>query len=160
MRTQVAIIGAGPAGLLLGQLLHASGIEAIILERRSADYVLGRIRAGVLEQGTVNVLEHAGVSRAEVLICTLPDIVLKGLSNHKLLRMLRELNPRAKIIVHAEKLTDIPALYGDSADYVSAPRLLEAEDLLSVIDAAEKGLLKERREEQSGHLQKRNEVVP
>ena len=60
MRTQVAIIGAGPAGLLLGQLLHDQGIEAVILERRSADYVLGRIRAGVLESGTVELLARAG----------------------------------------------------------------------------------------------------
>src|SRR6185369_8739625 len=61
-RAQVVIVGAGPAGLLLGQLLHREGIDAVILERRSADYVLGRIRAGVLEQGTVNVLERAGVA--------------------------------------------------------------------------------------------------
>ena len=70
-RTQVAIIGAGPAGLLLGQLLHRVGIDALILERRSAEYVLGRIRAGVLEQGTVEVLEQAGVAarlRAEGLV--------------------------------------------------------------------------------------------
>jgi p-hydroxybenzoate 3-monooxygenase len=62
VKTQVAIIGAGPAGLLLGQLLHREGIDSVILERRSAAYVLGRIRAGVLEQGTVDVLDHAGVS--------------------------------------------------------------------------------------------------
>jgi p-hydroxybenzoate 3-monooxygenase len=60
-RTQVAIIGAGPAGLLLGQLLHQAGIEAVILEQRSADYVLGRIRAGVIEQTTAQLLERAGV---------------------------------------------------------------------------------------------------
>lgn len=62
VRTQVAIIGAGPAGLLLGQLLHAAGIDAVILERRTPEYVLGRIRAGVLEQGTVDVMELAGVA--------------------------------------------------------------------------------------------------
>src|SRR5215475_2088133 len=60
IRTQVAIIGAGPSGLLLGQLLHRAGIDTIILEQRSKDYVLGRIRAGVLEQGTVALLEEAG----------------------------------------------------------------------------------------------------
>jgi p-hydroxybenzoate 3-monooxygenase len=60
-RTQVAIIGAGPAGLLLGQLLHRRGIEAVILESRSRDYVEARIRAGVLEQGTIDVLREAGV---------------------------------------------------------------------------------------------------
>jgi p-hydroxybenzoate 3-monooxygenase len=61
MRTQVAIIGAGPAGLLLGQLLALGGIDTVILERHSRSHVLGRIRAGVLEQGTVDVLQEAGV---------------------------------------------------------------------------------------------------
>jgi len=61
MRTQVAIIGAGPAGLLLGQLLALGGVETVILERHSRSHVLGRIRAGVLEQGTVDVLHEAGV---------------------------------------------------------------------------------------------------
>jgi p-hydroxybenzoate 3-monooxygenase len=60
-RTQVAIIGAGPSGLLLGALLHRAGVDALIVERQSADYVLGRIRAGVLEQTTVDLLEAAGV---------------------------------------------------------------------------------------------------
>lgn len=60
MRTQVVIVGAGPAGLLLGSLLEKEGIETIILERRSQDYVLGRIRAGVLEQGSVDLLDKAG----------------------------------------------------------------------------------------------------
>ena len=60
-RTQVAIIGAGPAGLLLGQLLHKAGIAAIVLERQTPEYVLGRIRAGVLEQVTTDLLDEAGV---------------------------------------------------------------------------------------------------
>ena len=60
-RTQVAIIGAGPSGLLLGQLLHNAGIDNVILERRSGEYVLGRVRAGVLEQTTVDLLDEAGV---------------------------------------------------------------------------------------------------
>ena len=63
MRTQVAIIGAGPAGLLLGQLLTRQGISNVILERRSAEYVLGRVRAGVVEQGTVALLEAAGIGQ-------------------------------------------------------------------------------------------------
>ena len=59
MRVQVGIIGAGPSGLLLSQLLHLQGIETIVLERRTGDYVLGRIRAGVLEQGMVDLLHEA-----------------------------------------------------------------------------------------------------
>src|SRR5437868_11409638 len=62
MKTQVAIVGAGPAGLLLGALLHRAGVDAVIVEQRSADYVLGRIRAGVLEQTTLDLLDEAGVS--------------------------------------------------------------------------------------------------
>ena len=61
MRTQVAIIGAGPSGLILGALLHKAGIDNVILEQRSGDYVLSRIRAGVLEQVCVDLLDEAGV---------------------------------------------------------------------------------------------------
>ena len=60
-RTQVAIIGAGPSGLLLGQLLAKAGIDAVILERQTGEHVLGRIRAGVLEQVCVDLLDEAGV---------------------------------------------------------------------------------------------------
>jgi len=63
MRTNVVIIGAGPSGLLLGQLLFRAGVDAIIVERQTPDYVLGRIRAGVLEQVTLDVLAQAGVDK-------------------------------------------------------------------------------------------------
>ena len=63
MRAQVAIIGSGPAGLLLGQLLIRAGIDAVIVEQRGKDYVLERIRAGVLEQGTVEMLDALGVGK-------------------------------------------------------------------------------------------------
>jgi len=62
MKTQVAIIGGGPSGLLLGQLLLRQGIDSIVLERRTRDYVLSRIRAGVLERGLVDLLREAGVA--------------------------------------------------------------------------------------------------
>jgi p-hydroxybenzoate 3-monooxygenase len=60
-RTQVAIVGAGPAGLFLGHLLHRAGLEAVVLEVRSREHVEGRIRAGVLEQGTTDALREAGL---------------------------------------------------------------------------------------------------
>jgi p-hydroxybenzoate 3-monooxygenase len=60
-RTQVVIVGGGPSGLLLGQLLHKAGIEAVLLERQTGDYVLGRIRAGVLEQVSIDLMDEAGV---------------------------------------------------------------------------------------------------
>ncbi|NES10060.1 4-hydroxybenzoate 3-monooxygenase, partial [Pseudomonas laurentiana] len=81
MKTQVAIIGAGPSGLLLGQLLHKAGIDNIILERQTPDYVLGRIRAGVLEQGTVDMLREAGVSErmdAEGLVHDGVELLVAG----------------------------------------------------------------------------------
>lgn len=107
-----------------------------------------------------DVLLHAGVGRAEMIICSLPNTLLKGANNLKLLRQLRELNSTAKIVVHAELLADIPALYAAGANYVSAPRLLEAADLLRVLDAAQHDLLDERRAEQTEQLEGRREVVP
>jgi p-hydroxybenzoate 3-monooxygenase len=71
MRTQVGIVGAGPAGLMLAQLLHIQGIESVVLEARSREHVEQRIRAGVLEQGTVDLLDEVGVGermRSEGLV--------------------------------------------------------------------------------------------
>ncbi|MGP6420145.1 4-hydroxybenzoate 3-monooxygenase [Pseudomonas putida] len=85
LKTQVAIIGAGPSGLLLGQLLHNAGIDTLILERQSPDYVLGRIRAGVLEQGMVELLRQAGVGArmdAEGLVHSGFDLALDGRLAH------------------------------------------------------------------------------
>lgn len=80
-RTQVAIIGAGPSGLLLGQLLYKAGIDAIILERQTGDYVLSRIRAGVLEQVCIDLLDEAGVGQRmhkEGLIHSGFDLLFNG----------------------------------------------------------------------------------
>ena len=106
-----------------------------------------------------DVLHHAGVSHAEIVICSLPNMVLKGANNLKILRQLRELNPHGQIIVHAELLADVPELYAAGANYVSAPRLLEAADLLRVLDAAEKKSLDHKRSDQEMLLKERNEVI-
>jgi p-hydroxybenzoate 3-monooxygenase len=85
MRTQVVIIGAGPAGLLLGQLLHKSGIDNVILERQTADYVLGRVRAGVIEQGTMGLLDEVGVGarmHEDGLIHDGVQICVDGIRHH------------------------------------------------------------------------------
>jgi p-hydroxybenzoate 3-monooxygenase len=85
-RTQVVVIGAGPAGLLLGALLNQASVEAVVLEQRSADYVLGRIRAGVLEQVTVDLLAAAGVDarlRAEGLVHEGIELAFGG-SRHRI----------------------------------------------------------------------------
>ena len=81
IRTQVGIVGAGPAGLLLSQLLHNAGIESVVLERHTRSHVEGRIRAGVLEQGTVDLLTAAGVGerlQREGLIHEGVEIALDG----------------------------------------------------------------------------------
>ena len=81
MRTQVAIIGGGPSGLLLGQLLHKAGIDAIILERQTGDYVLSRIRAGILEQVCIDLMDEAGVGERmhrEGLVHGGFDMLFKG----------------------------------------------------------------------------------
>jgi p-hydroxybenzoate 3-monooxygenase len=80
-RTQVAVIGAGPSGLLLGQLLAKAGIEAVILERQTGEHVLGRIRAGVLEQATVELMHEAGVGarmRREGLVHDGFELLFRG----------------------------------------------------------------------------------
>src|SRR5271154_6057459 len=107
-----------------------------------------------------NVLLHAGVGESKIIICSLPNTVLRSANNLKILRQLRELNPSAHIVVHAELLSDVRPLYEAGASYVSAPRLLEAADLIHAIEAAEKKLLEEKRDAQLEQLEARNEVIP
>ena len=81
MRTQVGIVGAGPAGLFLSLLLQRAGIDCVILEARSRDYVESRVRAGVLEQGTVDLMAELGVDgrlRCESMIDEALDIRFAG----------------------------------------------------------------------------------
>ena len=85
IRTQVAIVGAGPAGLMLGHLLHLQGIDSFIVEARAQDYVVDRVRAGVLEQGTIDLLVEAGVGdrlRREALFHDGVYITVRGRRRH------------------------------------------------------------------------------
>ena len=102
MRTQVVIVGAGPSGLLLGQLLFKAGVDAIILERQSPEYVLSRIRAGVLEQVTLDVLAQAGVDqrlKKEGLIHTGFDLLFKS-ERHRI--DLENLTGGQKVMVYGQ----------------------------------------------------------
>jgi Kef-type K+ transport system membrane component KefB len=105
-------------------------------------------------------LLHVGVGDAEILVCTIPNTLLKGMNNLRLLQLLREINQTAKIIVHAEQFQDVPKLYAAGADYVSVPRLIEAQELCSVIEAAKKDLLPEKRARLDEELAGRQEVIP
>lgn len=102
MRTQVAIIGAGPSGLLLGQLLYKAGIDAVILERQTPEYVLGRIRAGVLEQVATDLLDEAGVGERmhkEGLVHTGFDMLFDG-KRHRI--DLEKLTGGKKVMVYGQ----------------------------------------------------------
>ncbi|MFN0182273.1 MAG: 4-hydroxybenzoate 3-monooxygenase [Aquabacterium sp.] len=126
MRTQVAIVGAGPAGLLLGSLLHKAGIDNLIIERQSPDYVLGRIRAGVLEQVTVDLMAEAGCDqrlRAEGL----PDDRCGIVFDHRLHHIdLRAHTGRGMMIYGQTELTrDLM----DQRASLGRPSLYEARDV-------------------------------
>ena len=86
MRTQIGIVGAGPAGLLLSHLLHLQGVESVVLEARSREYVENRIRAGVLEYGTEQLLNNSGVGermRREGMLH--PGVVVRfGCADHRI----------------------------------------------------------------------------
>jgi hypothetical protein len=107
-----------------------------------------------------DTLLHAGIAQAEILVSTIPDALLKGTTNERLVRQFRELNPRAMIIATADVLTEIPALYAAGADYVSVARLDEAAELCSVLEAADCGLLRDKRTELDARLADREEVLP
>jgi len=105
-------------------------------------------------------LMHAGVAQAKIILCTIPNALLKGTTNERFVRQLRELNPTAKIIVTADVLTEAPALYEAGANYLSLPRLDEAIDLCDALEAAMVGLLDEKKAKVDALLAGREEVLP
>lgn len=125
-------------------------------------------RAGLVERkvrvtyGDISqrdTLVHAGVDKAEVLISTVPDSLLKGTNNERLVRLLRGLNPNAKIIATADVIAEAGRLLEAGADYVTVARLHEASDLLKAVRAATEGLLDEKRVELQAVLDERREVL-
>jgi p-hydroxybenzoate 3-monooxygenase len=126
MRTQVAIIGAGPAGLLLGQLLHKHGIDNIILERQTGDYVLSRVRAGVIEQVTMDLLDEAGVGgrmHADGLVHEGVQICVDGI-RHRI--SFKEMTGKAVMVYGQTELTK-DLMDGRAA--VGAPTVYAAHDV-------------------------------
>jgi Kef-type K+ transport system membrane component KefB len=108
----------------------------------------------------VDTLVHAGVGNAEIIILSVPDSLLKGANNEKLVRHVRSINPTAKIISTADLLSDVPDIYAAGADYVTVTRLSDAHALYEVIDAADQGLLEEKRADMDAQLAERREVLP
>ncbi|MCA6106585.1 cation:proton antiporter [Bradyrhizobium cenepequi] len=108
----------------------------------------------------VDTLVHAGIGKAEIIILSVPDSLLVGANNEKLVRHVRSLNPTAKIVATADFLADVNDLYAAGADYVTVTRISDARELFSVIEAAEAGLLAEKRAEMDAQLAERREVLP
>ena len=127
MRTQVAIVGAGPSGLLLGQLLHKAGIDAVIVERQSPEYVLGRIRAGVLEQTTVDLLDEAGVGERmhkEGLVHSGFDMLFNG-QRHRI--DLTQYSGGASVMVYGQ--TEVTRDLMDARTAAGLPIVYEADNV-------------------------------
>lgn len=108
----------------------------------------------------VDTLLHAGVGKSEMIILSVPDSLLKGASNEKLVRHVRALNPTAMIVATADLLADVGALYEAGASYVTVTRLSDAHELFTVIEAAQDGLLADKRAELDLRLGERREVLP
>jgi len=123
MRTQVVIIGSGPCGLLLGQLLHRAGIDTLILEQKPRDYVLGRIWAGVLEQDTVGLIEEAGAGvrmRHEGLVHDGIEIAFGGVRHRIDLKALTG----KSVLIYGQ--TEVTRDLMDVRDACGAPTVYEA----------------------------------
>jgi len=126
MRTKVAIIGAGPSGLLLGQLLHNNGIDNVIVENKSPDYVLGRIRAGVIEQGCVDLIDEAGVGKRmhrEGLVHDGTQICFRGVRHRIDFRALTG----HTVMVYGQ--TEITRDLMDARNASGAPAIYEVQDV-------------------------------
>jgi Kef-type K+ transport system membrane component KefB len=108
----------------------------------------------------VDTLVHAGIGKAEIIILSVPDFLLVGADNEKLVRHVRALNPTARIVATADLLTGVDDLYSAGADYVTVTRLSDAGELYSVIEAADAGLLDDKRAELDVQLSDRREVLP
>ena len=127
MRTQVVIVGAGPSGLLLGQILFKAGVDAIILERQSPEYVLSRIRAGVLEQVTLDILAKAGVDqrlKQKGLVHTGFDLLFKG-ERHRI--DLTNLTGGQKVMVYGQ--TEVTKDLMDARQAAGLTTIYEANDV-------------------------------
>ena len=108
----------------------------------------------------IDTLIHAGIGSAEIIILSVPDALLKDADNERLVRHVRMLNATAKIISTADTLASVGDQYAAGADYVTVPRVTDAQELFRAIEAADDGLLGEKRAQADGQLAERREVLP
>ena len=137
---QVTVVDFNPT---VYHALHARGLKVLYNDISNAESLL-----------------HAGVAAAEIVISSVPDSLLKGTTNEKLVRHVRMVNPTAKIIATADVLAETQTLYAAGADYVTIARLDQASELIDVVAAAQGGLLDELRAKVDGQLRDRQEVLP
>ncbi len=126
MRTQVAIIGGGPSGLLLGQLLHRKGIDTVVLERKTKAYVLGRIRAGILETGFVDLMRQAGVSARMDKECFVHDGAVISYGETEFSINFKELTG-SHVVVYGQ--TEVTRDLYDAREAAGAPIVFNTEDV-------------------------------
>jgi Kef-type K+ transport system membrane component KefB len=137
---QITVIDFNP---LVFQTLKARGLHVIYGDISHAD-----------------TLVHAGIGKAELIILSVPDSLLVGANNEKLVRHVRSLNPTASIVATADLLADVGDLYAAGADYVAVTRISDARELFSAIEAADARLLEDKRAEMDAELATRREVLP
>lgn len=123
------------------------------LRRRGINIIYGDITQR-------DMLVHSGVADGEILICTIPNSLIKGATNVRLLRQLREINPTAQIIMHADTFLEGQELYQAGASFVSLPHLTEAVELREVILAARNKILDQKRFASDTKLDGPREVIP
>ena len=133
------------------------------------DYHLGDVSDGLTpgqgdaRVGTEDVSllgAHYGIEDAEIVVSTIPDHYLKGIANRHILQLVRQLNPKALVVVTAETLASARELYAAGADYVSLPRLYAAADLLPALEKLVAGVTDRDREAFQAAVKQRHEIIP
>lgn len=161
--SKVALVGCFRVGSSLVHELRAAGVDFTVIDFSPTVHA-GLERLGVTcnygDISNLDVLQHAGVAEAEVLIASISDDFLRGINNRKLLDLLRRVNPTAKIIVSSDRIAGARELYTAGADYVHVPRLLGAQHIRQVVEGILKGELEPLQAAARAQLEGRDEVVP
>lgn len=159
---RIVLVGCFRVGSSLVAGLRRSGADFAVIDF-SPHVHAGLERLGVRchygDISNLDVLAHAGVPEAEVLVASISDDFLRGVDNKKLLALLRKVNPTAKIVVASDKIALARELYADGADYVIVPRLLAAEHLIDVLQALQRGEGEQVKATALASLEGREEVV-
>ncbi|MBI5687053.1 MAG: cation:proton antiporter [Verrucomicrobia bacterium] len=175
-QTETLVAAAHPRLMLLGFAKVASSLleeierRAPALKERMAVVDFNPEAVHELRQHGIRVhygdishtdsLRHAGIEHAEIVVSTIPDHYLKGISNRHILQLVRQLNPKAQVVVTAETLTSARELYAAGADYVSVPRINAAADLLPALEKLVAGATNSDREAFQAVVKQRHEIIP